>query len=442
TDSEPGRVFWGADEELSDGGSPRVIVYEYDGLPMLPVAPPSPDYIPGPEEPQTPPAPQDEEEPDMFSASSAVTYTSVYTDSKPGRVFWGAYEELSDGGSPWVIVYRYDGLPMLPPHDLDFVPEPIYLEYIPLEDEHILLVEEQALPPVISPTTESLGITIQPQTSISLPPEADVERLLAMPIPSPSPLTSLSPPSAGERLARCTAPATLQSPPLPPFSYPPPPVDRSKGVPESEQPPRKRLCLSTLGFREVGYGIRDTWIDLAEEDDSLGDSMDRKGRGLCCPRSLGSIGSVKPDSTSCALDPPRGSPEAYAMIWEVLKKKMTDKYYPQERADNKRKTENTSRNNHGHQQRPFKKQNVAKVYNIGTGERKPYEGSLPKCSKCQRHHNGLCNKVGYFACDCKSSGNANVANAQRGGKEIPKGNGCFECRASGHFKRDCPKLLK
>nr|GFC72784.1 hypothetical protein [Tanacetum cinerariifolium] len=41
--------------------------------------------------------------------------------------------------------------------------------------------------------------------------------------------------------------------------------------------------------------------------------------------------------------------------------------------------------------------------------------------------------------DDTSSGNANVANAQRDGKETPKGNGCFECRASRHFKRDCPK---
>ncbi|GJZ03257.1 hypothetical protein Tco_0536532 [Tanacetum coccineum] len=62
TDSKPGRVFWGADEEISDGGIPRVIVLGYDGLPMQPVAPPSPDYIPGPEDPQTPPVPQDEDE--------------------------------------------------------------------------------------------------------------------------------------------------------------------------------------------------------------------------------------------------------------------------------------------------------------------------------------------------------------------------------------------
>nr|GEV75775.1 putative reverse transcriptase domain-containing protein [Tanacetum cinerariifolium] len=112
TDFEPGRVFWGANEELSDGGSPRVIVYIYDGLPMLPVALPSPDYIPGPEEPHTPSAPQDE-----------------------------------DKHEPMFVQ----------PHDPNFVPEPIYPKYILLEDEHILPAEEQPLLPVVSPTAKSPG---------------------------------------------------------------------------------------------------------------------------------------------------------------------------------------------------------------------------------------------------------------------------------------------
>nr|GEV49077.1 hypothetical protein [Tanacetum cinerariifolium] len=150
-------------------------------------------------------------------------------------------------------------------------------------------------PPSTNTTTIGARITIRPQTSISLPPEAEVERLLAMPTSPPSPLTSLSPPSVGERLARCMASAALPSPPLPPSSYPPPLVDRRDDIPESEQPPRKRLCLATLGsryevgesstrgrgvdygftvtvevemrhrgIREIGYGIRDTWIDPAE----------------------------------------------------------------------------------------------------------------------------------------------------------------------------------
>nr|GEY81791.1 reverse transcriptase domain-containing protein [Tanacetum cinerariifolium] len=40
----------------------------------------------------------------------------------------------------------------------------------------------------------------------------------------------------------------------------------------------------------------------------------------------------------------------------------------------------------------------------------------------------------------RSSGNANVVNSQRNNGENPKENGCFECGAPGHFKIDCPKL--
>ncbi|GKC90970.1 hypothetical protein Tco_1151619, partial [Tanacetum coccineum] len=333
TDSEPDRAFWGADdEEISEGGIPWVIVLGYDGLPIQPVTPPLPDYIPGPEDPQTPPVPQDENEREnMF----------------------------------------------VPAHDHDYVPEPIYPEYIPLEDKHEFSAEEQPLPPedpeeyeddetedgpidypmdgeddgddddsdssrddandededdddneeeeeeeehlasagstivvpidepifppegiepIIPPPSTDINIgariSVWPQTSISLPLEAEVERLLAMTTLSPSPPISLSPPSTGERLARSMAPpahsspppvpspllplsggltqiqtlritstqalidavtAASPSPPLPPSLYIPPPVDHKDEIPESKQPPRKRLCLSTLGSRyEVG----------------------------------------------------------------------------------------------------------------------------------------------------------------------------------------------
>ncbi|GJX02878.1 hypothetical protein Tco_0188794 [Tanacetum coccineum] len=165
-----------------------------------------------------------------------------------------------------------------------------------------------------------------------------------MTTPSPSLPISLSPPSAWERLARCTTPSAHSSPPpvpspllpssgcptqtqtlriastqalinavtaalpspllpplppLPPSLYIPPPVNRRDDLPKSELPPHKRLCLSTLGSRyeveesftarptrdrgidygfvntvdakarrqgisEVGYDIRDTWVDPTE----------------------------------------------------------------------------------------------------------------------------------------------------------------------------------
>ncbi|GKG11455.1 hypothetical protein Tco_0342855, partial [Tanacetum coccineum] len=140
-----------------------------------------------------------------------------------------------------------------------------------------------------------------------------------------------------------------------------------------------------------------------------------------------------------------GHDAAYAMTWGTLKKKLTDKYYPKaytqrfqelalmctkfladetEKADkyisglpnarpktlddaielandlmdqklrtyakrqndNKRKVDDSSRNN----QQPHKKQNVARVYTAGPGEKKVYTEDLSLCTKCNYHHIGQC----------------------------------------------------
>ncbi|GKF11087.1 reverse transcriptase domain-containing protein, partial [Tanacetum coccineum] len=114
-------------------------------------------------------------------------------------------------------------------------------------------------------------------------------------------------------------------------------------------------------------------------------------------------------------------------------------------AENKRKFENTSRNDKNQQQQN-KRQNISRAYTAGTGEKKQYGGSKPQCSKCNYHHDGpcapkchKCNKFGHFARDCMSTGNANNANNQRG-TGLGQKSTCFECGVQGHFKRECPKL--
>ncbi|GJZ19426.1 hypothetical protein Tco_0556016 [Tanacetum coccineum] len=201
-------------------------------------------------------------------------------------------------------------------HDEDEDDEEEEEEHLAPSDSAIATpIDEPVFPPegtepvILPPSTDiTIGarITVRPQTSISLPPEAEVERLLTMTTPSPSPPISLSPPSAEERLARCTAPpahspplspssgcltqiqtlriASTQAlidavtaalpppplPPLPPSLYIPPPVDRRDDIPESEQPPRKRLHLSTLGSRyEIGEKSFLTCSDLPEVEETV-----------------------------------------------------------------------------------------------------------------------------------------------------------------------------
>ncbi|GJU28899.1 hypothetical protein Tco_1172488 [Tanacetum coccineum] len=117
--------------------------------------------------------------------------------------------------------------------------------------------------------------------------------------------------------------------------------------------------------------------------------------------------------------------------------------YAERQFDNKRKADDSSRNNHGPRNKlPFKRQNFAKSTILGDGEKSRNEGkNLPKCTKCHFYHNGpctqkchKCNKVGHFARDYRSSGNTNVANTQKGNGANPKGNGNAEKK--GNVSRD------
>ncbi|GJW07779.1 hypothetical protein Tco_1570202 [Tanacetum coccineum] len=314
-----------------------------DSEPGRPVAPPSLDYIPGLEEPQTPPDehvfPAGEkplppvvsptaESPGYARESDPEEDPEEYEDNETedGPVDYpmdGGEDGDDDGDSPGddaddededeededeeeeeeeEHLAPADSVVVVPTVDLVSPPEGI---------EHVIP------PPSTDITTTGARITVRLQASISLPPKAEVERLLAMPTLPPSPLISLSPHFAGERLARCTAPSAHSSPPpalvdavttalpsppvppLPPSLYIPPPVDRRDDIPESERPPRKRSCLFALGskyevgesptarptggrgvnygfvrtldaeerrrgIREVGYGIRDTCVDPAD----------------------------------------------------------------------------------------------------------------------------------------------------------------------------------
>nr|GEY92470.1 reverse transcriptase domain-containing protein [Tanacetum cinerariifolium] len=108
--------------------------------------------------------------------------------------------------------------------------------------------------------------------------------------------------------------------------------------------------------------------------------------------------------------------DAIKFATELVDKKI--RTFAERQAENKRKFEDTSRNNQTQQQN--KRWNTGRAYIVRPNKKKEYRGSLPKCSK--------------------SFGNANTGNNQRTTEANQRGNGCYECGAQGNFKRECPKL--
>nr|GFA30396.1 reverse transcriptase domain-containing protein [Tanacetum cinerariifolium] len=109
------------------------------------------------------------------------------------------------------------------------------------------------------------------------------------------------------------------------------------------------------------------------------------------------------------------------------------------------KENDSPRNN---QQQPHKKQNVARAYTAGPGEKKVYTGDLPLCTKYNYHHNGQCapkcgkckrgalhKRYGHTTTDCRVNTNNNNNNNKN-----QKAGACYECGNTGHIKKNCPKL--
>ncbi|GJW40677.1 hypothetical protein Tco_0066522 [Tanacetum coccineum] len=176
------------------------------------------------------------------SEHSTVTYTSISSD-----------DGSLDVGSLGVIVLGYNGLPMMPKDPYayveaamqeqpspDFVPEPVYLEFMTPEDD-VLLAQEQPLPVAVLPTTDSPDDDDNEEEEELSEDDADdkeeeededeeeeeeehlslveVDRLLSISTPPPSQLTSYS-----------SLLPHIPSPPLPvslPLPISPPPLSAS-----------------------------------------------------------------------------------------------------------------------------------------------------------------------------------------------------------------------
>nr|GEZ93033.1 hypothetical protein [Tanacetum cinerariifolium] len=235
TDSEPWRYYR---EDSAETGPPRVIVYGYDGLPIHPVALPSPDYPEYPEylEPSDDEAPL-EDQPLPANASPIAASPDYVADSNQEE---DPKEDPEDDQAD----YPADGGDdlVLPAGDTEALEadEPTHAPGSPI----IILLSQTRL--------RRARKTVRPEPPMSASMKACIARHAALPsppllvpslpLPLPSPLTT-NPIDTGAPLGYRTAGIRMRAL-LPSTS-------RRTDIPEANMPPRKRACLTTpaLGFK-------------------------------------------------------------------------------------------------------------------------------------------------------------------------------------------------
>nr|GFB17196.1 hypothetical protein [Tanacetum cinerariifolium] len=335
-------------------------------------APPPPDYVPDPEEPeQAPPSP-----PLPAAASLTADLPGYIPESDPDED-----PEDDDDEDPEEDPADYPA-----DHDDEEEEEPSgddANEEDEEQDEDDDDEEEEhstsadSIPP--SPALRvTARISFRPQPLTLSFTKEDAERFLAMPIPPPSLLTLLS-----SLLPQIPSPPLLASPPILPIPLPTtsPPLqllsfDRRANRPEITLPPRKRLSivhcsgyeagesLATAAARsiegrradngfvgsveakirrriaeDIKYGIRDTWIDprdVAEEEAlTTLEGVNTRVTELAAVQEQDTqdIYGVMEDAQGVLTwwnfyVRIVGTDAAYVMTWIELNKKMADKYCP------------------------------------------------------------------------------------------------------------------
>ncbi|GJS83809.1 putative reverse transcriptase domain-containing protein [Tanacetum coccineum] len=137
---------------------------------------------------------------------------------------------------------------------------------------------------------------------------------------------------------------------------------------------------------------------------------------------------------------PKTLDDAIELANDLMDQKL--RTYVERQNENKRNADDSSRINQ--QQQPHKKQNVARAYTAGSGEKKAYTGNLPLCIKCNYHHTGQCApKCG----NCKSYGHTTndyrvntTTTTNNNNNKNQKAGACYECGNTRYIKKNCPKL--
>nr|GEZ17249.1 hypothetical protein [Tanacetum cinerariifolium] len=262
TDSEPGSVYWGADVELSDGGSLRVIMYGYDGLSMQPVASPSPDYVPGPEH-----LPSPDYMPDAKNPPSPVEVPYVPEPKHPEYLVSSEDEApiedqpLPTDASPIALSPGYVA-DSDPNKDLEEDPEEDHADYLadggdgddePFDDDDDDddTYDEDKEPSKNVDDDEEEEEHLAPANSFDVSvvdPVSSVRDTEAFEIDEARKTVKLEPPMLASMEARIAEHAAVPTPPVP-VSSPPLPLLS----PLTTSPTDTR---ASLGYREVGIRMR------------------------------------------------------------------------------------------------------------------------------------------------------------------------------------------